>query len=64
MLCGDGVQGCHGKIEAHVHKTLRDLGRYILAERPDTLMYLYEMKGTVGAHEWMRRYLLVGEGEE
>lgn len=64
MLCGDGVQGCHGKIEAHVHETLRALGRYILGERPDTISYLYDRMGAISAHEWMRTNLFTDpEGE-
>lgn len=61
MLCGDGVRGCHGKIEAHDATTLRALGRHILDERPDTIAYLHEKMGMIAAHEWMRRHLLVEE---
>lgn len=58
MLCGDGVRGCHGKIEANDEETKRALGQYIQNERPDTIMYLFEKKG-VEAREWMRWHLLL-----
>lgn len=59
MLCGDGVQGCHGDVEANDEAALYALGRYIHRERPDTIMYLYERLGGVAAREWMRQHLLL-----
>lgn len=40
MLCGDGVRGCHGKIEAHDHETIQALNHYLLASRPDVVEHL------------------------
>lgn len=59
MLCGSGTTGCHGLIEAHDHDKLRELGAYILKQRPDTIVYLYDQLGPVSAQEWMRRHFLI-----
>jgi hypothetical protein len=60
MLCGDGVRGCHGKIEAHHQETLELLGRIILAVRTDIFNYLAETLGSrTAAREWVRRQLRV-----
>jgi len=40
MLCGDGVRGCHGAIEAGNRETREMLGRYIYEHRPDIIEYL------------------------
>ena len=60
MLCGDGVRGCHGKIEAGDHETRRQLGEHILDERPDVFAFLVEMTGgEEQAKAWMERHLHV-----
>lgn len=58
MLCGDGVQGCHGKIEAHDEETLKALGEHILEYRHDTILYLYAQLGTSAAQEWMKQHFI------
>lgn len=56
MLCGDGTTGCHGMITIRDHVTSLQLGRYILASRPDTISYLLEtLGGPVLVEDWMRR---------
>lgn len=40
MLCGDGVRGCHGRIEHHDPETKRLLAEYIRRERPDVLEHI------------------------
>lgn len=40
MLCGDGVRGCHGKIEARDPETRAKLRAHIRERRPDVLRYL------------------------
>ena len=57
MLCGDGVQGEHGLVEAHDEATLRLLGEHIRVYRPDTIDYLVDKLGDVQARAWLRRNL-------
>jgi hypothetical protein len=58
MLCGDGVSGCHGAVEAGVRETKEELGRYIYGHRPDVIEYLAERKGgKERALAWMERTL-------
>jgi HNH endonuclease. len=59
MLCGHGTAGCHGLIEAHDPDTLKDLGRYILTTRGDTIAHLYERLGATAARAFLSRNLLV-----
>jgi len=54
MVCGDGVQGCHGRIEAHHGPTEAALVNYILAERSDTVLYLRMTLGLDAAAEWIQ----------
>lgn len=62
MLCGDGVRGCHGKIEASDPETKLRLGEHINRHRRDTLVYLTEKFGGVEAGgvdamvEWLQRH--------
>lgn len=55
MLCGDGVRGCHGRIEAHDHNTLRRLGEHIRSRRHDIIEHLEWRLGTEAAAEWLRQ---------
>lgn len=56
MLCGDGVRGCHGGVEAGDREKLRELGRHILNERDDVLPYLISRKGSEEqARAWVER---------
>jgi hypothetical protein len=58
MLCGDGVSGCHGLVEAGDRSTRAALGTYLLRERPDTVAYIARVTG--GAEQgraWMERNL-------
>lgn len=58
MLCGDGTRGCHGRVEHHDPATMRDLGRVLVATRPEFLTYLTaKLGGRVEAAAWMNRYL-------
>jgi 5-methylcytosine-specific restriction endonuclease McrA len=59
MLCGDGVQGCHGAIEAHDQTTSARLGRHLICHRPDTMIYLETQLDPEGAREWLWRQLWV-----
>lgn len=55
MLCGDGTTGCHGLIELNDPVASLQLGRYILASRPDTIAYLAFKLGPLGGTDWLRR---------
>lgn len=55
MLCGDGVRGCHGLIEANHAPTVTRLMNYILAKRSDTVMHLRMSMGQVAADDWIAR---------
>lgn len=57
MLCGDGVRGCHGMIEAHHGSTERKLGGYLLTVRPDVIWYLRETLGLEAAADWIRNLM-------
>src|SRR5258708_7279005 len=37
MLCGDGVQGCHGLVEANDVAALQALAQHIIDSRPDVV---------------------------
>lgn len=60
MLCGDGVRGCHGHIEARDPVTCKLLGEHILEFRPDVVSHLgWRLGGPVAASEWLQRHLHV-----
>lgn len=60
MLCGDGVQGCHGRVEAGDRVVRRLLGEHIRDERPDVLEFLARMAGgEEAANAWLERHLHV-----
>lgn len=55
-LCGHGTAGCHGLVEGADRGACWALGRYLAAERPDTITYLgWRLGGPVAAAEWMRQ---------
>lgn len=57
-LCGDGVRGHHGRIEAHEPTACEALYGVLTTARPDTMEYLAEkLGGPVAAQEWLRRHL-------
>lgn len=59
MLCGDGVLGCHGKIEAADLHARAALVVLIKTERPDIIDYLaVKLKTPEAADEWLRSYAL------
>lgn len=59
-LCGDGVRGCHGRIEAEDPVVRRLLGEYVRAKRPDFMQYLPVKLGSQEAADaWLERRLLV-----
>jgi hypothetical protein len=57
MLCGDGVQGCHGLIESHDPEAYRALAEHIVNERPDVVAHLERRLDKAAAREWLRRHL-------
>lgn len=57
MVCGDGVQGCHGRIEAHDPIVCRLLGEHIRDHRPDIIEHLTWRMGNDSVREWLRRNL-------
>lgn len=57
MMCGSGTTGCHGLLEAHHGPTKKMLAGYLLSYRPDTVAYIMEQKGNVGAADWFRRQM-------
>lgn len=57
MLCGDGVRGCHGLIEAHELNKQQELARHLREERPDALEYLDERFPQEGGDHWIQRVL-------
>jgi hypothetical protein len=60
MLCGDGVSGCHGAIEAGDRPTREKLGIYIVMMRLDVIQYLNaKLGGETQADAWLERNLLV-----
>lgn len=55
--CGDGTTGCHGQIEAHDPKTMRQLREHIDG-RADTIEYLdAKLNGLGKALAWLDRYV-------
>lgn len=58
-LCGDGVAGCHGLIEANDEKTRIDLGLYIMLDRLDTYDYILEKLGREQGLSWLQRRLFI-----
>ena len=59
MLCGDGVRGCHGRVEAHDAMVVKLLGEHIASDRDDVVAHLVWRLGESGAREFARRQLLV-----
>lgn len=59
MLCGDGVRGCHGAIEAGGREARELLGKHIVEERPDVIEYLNQKLGEGRAAAWLERMLYV-----
>lgn len=58
MLCGDGVRGCHGMIEAGNRGARAALGAYLVNERDDVLPYLtIKLGNETSATHWLRRNL-------
>lgn len=57
MLCGDGVQGCHGLIEANDREARRALAQYIVDQRPDIVQHLIARLGEIVAQNWLERRL-------
>ena len=55
MLCGDGVQGCHGRVEAREPAIMKQLGDHIRLQRHDFIEYLAADLGADGAREWILR---------
>lgn len=49
MVCGDGVAGHHGRIEAHEHAVCSRFGIYLMVRRLDTMEYLGRKLGGVNA---------------
>lgn len=54
-LCGDGVMGCHGDVEAYRGDARARLGRHLALMRPDTLEYLDAKLGAVAARDFLVR---------
>lgn len=54
-LCGDGVQGHHGKIENGDVVTRVSLGTYLYLERPDFMFYMQGKLGEEAGREWLRQ---------
>lgn len=59
MVDGSGTTGFHGRLEARDPVALRQLGEYIVSERPDTLEYLRWRFGDQ-AEAWLERQYRVG----
>lgn len=57
MVCGDGVRGCHGRLEARDPVVCHLLGDHVLLARPDVLEHLRWRMGEEAASEWIRRNL-------
>jgi hypothetical protein len=58
MLCGDGIRGHHGRIEAHDPSACAALYVVLKASRPDTMDYLAsKLGGAQAATEWLTRHL-------
>lgn len=55
-LCGHGTAGCHGLVEGADRAACAALGRYLDAERPDTIAYLaVRLGGFTAAAAWMQQ---------
>lgn len=54
MLCGDGVRGCHGAVEANDPVVVGRLKGFILGSRPDTVTHLiWRLQGADAAQAWL-----------
>lgn len=58
-LCGDGVSGEHGLIEAGDVPTREKLGQHLVDHRPDTIFYILEKLGEEQGKEWLRQRLYI-----
>lgn len=59
-LCGDGTVGHHGLVEANDHDTLAALGAYLVANRPDTIIYIRQKLGHREGLAWLEwRYCVL-----
>lgn len=54
-LCGDGVSGEHGLIEAGDIPTRIKLGEHLIEERPDVILFIQEKLGVEEGKEWLRQ---------
>jgi hypothetical protein len=54
MLCGDGIQGCHGGIEAGNRVIKKLLAGYV-RRHPERMAYLEQAHPEEGADNWLRR---------
>jgi len=58
-LCGSGTTGCHGLITGEDEITRRDLGQYLLLQRPDAISYIISKLGEEAGKAWLARRLLI-----
>jgi hypothetical protein len=59
-LCGSGTHGCHGGVEAGLDSVCRAFGKYVMQERPDTLLYLIQkLRTREAALEFLHRHYRV-----
>jgi hypothetical protein len=54
-LCGDGVTGHHGLIEANDVMTRIAIGEYLALKRPEVVLYMQVKLGTEEGLEWLRQ---------
>jgi hypothetical protein len=54
-LCGDGVTGHHGLIEANDVATRFSVGIYLMEKRPEVVLYMQVKLGTEEGLEWLRQ---------
>lgn len=55
MLCGDGVRGCHGAVEANDKRVLAMLKGHILGGRPDIVTHImWRLGGADAAQAWLQ----------
>lgn len=54
-LCGDGVTGHHGLMEANDIWTRIWLGEYLAQHRPDLMFYMQGKLGEEAGREWLRQ---------
>ena len=59
MLCGDGVAGHHGRIEANDDEARAQLGLYIARHRPDTIAYINEKLPNGRGWAWLEHRLFL-----